>query len=196
MSIASLLETILSYTARVNPDLPLYLQSGLSATEVYELAPVPFQLPDEVLDLYAWHNGTREHPTGAWQELFYYHMFLPLEQAFAEYQWRMQFNADEGFEVFDPYLFPLFTFQGEHYLTRGADEQRAQSEVFFDYHGSAQVYDTLHTMLAAIAECYESGAYAIVGDGYELDEVQVAVIKAKWNKCRYRSDGSIVSHHP
>lgn len=196
MSIASLLETILSYTVRVNPNLPSSLQPGLTAAEVYERAPIPFQLPDEVLDLYAWHNGTVDHPARGRQKLFYYHEFLSLEQAYEEYQWRMQFNADERFEVLDPHLFPLFTFQGEHYMTRGTTERRAQSEIFFDYHGSSQVYDSLHTMLAAIAECYESGAYAIVGDTYKPDEGRVAAIKAQWNRCRHRPDGSTLRYHP
>lgn len=196
MTIGELLDVLVSFTAKVNAQLPSYLQPGLTPEEIYQRAPLPFKLPREVLALYQWHNGTYQDENEPEQELFFYHKFMPIEESFEVYQWRMQFNSEEGFEVFEPHLFPLFSFQGEYYATWCTVEEQERTPIFFDYHGAAQAYDNLHTMLSAIVECYETGAYYINNDDYNSDEERVAQIKAKWNASRHLPDGTIMKDHP
>ena len=196
MTINNLLDTLVAFTSRINPQLSSYLQPGLSSIEVYRRAPLPFKLPQEVLTLYKWHNGTHQNESEPEQELFYYHEFMTIEAAYEVYQWRMQFNAEQEFEVFDPHLFPLFSFQGEYYATWCTLEEQEHSAIYFDYHGAAQAYDNLYTMLSAIVECYQTEAYYIDDGSYAPDEEKVAEIKAKWNICRYLPDGTIMNDHP
>ncbi|MCG8351002.1 MAG: hypothetical protein MI924_24800 [Chloroflexales bacterium] len=196
MNIVPMLENIVRCTALVNPDLPELLQPSLTPAQIYQIAPIPYKLPREVLLLYHWHNSTRQDPDQPEQPLFYYHEFMPIQAAYEVYQWRMQFNQEEQFEVFDPHLFPVFTFQGEYYATWCTDVEQDQSPIFFDYHGCGQVYDSLELMVTAIAECYELGAYDLEGDCYESNETAVARIKAKWNMCHHNADGTTLRDHP
>lgn len=68
--------------------------------------------------------------------------------------------------------------------------------IYFVYEGEMKVYDRLSTMLQAILECYETGAYAVQGDEVVADEPRVAQIKAHWNPCRVELDGTILGVHP
>lgn len=196
MTLHQLLDKLVVFTSRIHPQILSYLQPGLTTAEMYQRAPLPFKLPQEVLALYQWHNGTRQNENEPEQELFYYHEFMTIEAAYTVYQWRMQFNSEEGFEVFEPRLFPLFSFQGEYYATWCTVEEQERSPIFFDYHGAGQAYDNLHSMLSAIVECYETGAYSIDSDEYHSDQEKVAHIKAKWNTCRHRPDGTTMKDHP
>lgn len=196
MKIITMLERLVGYTSIISPDLPNLLQPGLSPEQIYHIAPIPYKLPKEVLMLYQWHNGTHQDPDKPEQPLFYYHTFMPIQEAYEVYQWKMQFNKEENDQIFEPRLFPLFTFQGEYYATWCSDEEQESGSIFFDYHGCGQVYDTLELMLTAITECYETGAYYLKDNTYEADESRVAHIKAYWNICRHEPDDTILNYHP
>ncbi|MFD3164500.1 hypothetical protein [Herpetosiphon sp. NSE202] len=79
-SIQQLLESITNYTAQVDPELLTALQPAYSPEQIASV--IPFLLPAEILELYAWHNGTNNEDT----QLFYYHHFLSIEAAYQIYQ--------------------------------------------------------------------------------------------------------------
>ncbi|MFD3164499.1 hypothetical protein [Herpetosiphon sp. NSE202] len=72
----------------------------------------------------------------------------------------------------------------------------AYGSIWFCHHSSAQIYDSLTTMLAAIEECYATGAYFIQDAEYVPNKPKVAAIKAKWNRCRWLADGTTLNYHP
>ena len=53
------LERILSWIQRVSPSLTLSLKPALSYLQIREvIKELPFDLSEEVYELYQWHNGT------------------------------------------------------------------------------------------------------------------------------------------
>ncbi|MCA0354745.1 MAG: SMI1/KNR4 family protein [Chloroflexi bacterium] len=189
LTIQNLLQAIAHYTVQVDPDLLTDLQPGYSAEQIAEI--IPFRLPAEILELYAWHNGT---DIISHKNLFYYHHFLSVEDAYQIYQDLMQTNREIEFEAYEPFLFPLFDFEGEYYMVQMDENRDDYGSIWFCFHSSGQVYDSLSTMLAAIEECYAVGAYFIQEDEYIPDQPKVAAIKAKWNRCRWNSDGTTLSY--
>ncbi|XSG75694.1 SMI1/KNR4 family protein [Herpetosiphon llansteffanensis] len=187
-NIQQLLQSIANYTAQVDPELLTALQPGYSPEQIASV--IPFNLPAEILELYAWHNGTNNE----YKKLFYYHHFLSIEDAYQIYQDLMQTNREIEIEAYEPFLFPLFDFEGEYYMVQMDATRDDYGSIWFIFHGSGQVYDSLTTMLAAIEECYALGAYFIQDAEYVPDKPKVAAIKAKWNHCRWLDDGTILSY--
>ncbi len=194
MPLAPVLDRLLEYASRTQPGIRDRLQPGLDQAAIEQI--VPFDLPDEVSELYAWANGTPGDEFAGGLDLFYYHRFLPLEEAYTIYQRLMQVNRDIGIEGYDPNLFPLFTFHGEHYAVWFGPPSEKQGTIYFVYQGDGQVYDDLASMLGAILECYDEGAYEVQGGDIVVNETLVAEIKARWNACRRQPDGTTLDYHP
>jgi SMI1/KNR4 family protein SUKH-1 len=195
MPLSAILDKLLDYAAQLQPTIREHMQSGYDISTIRRI--VPFDLPPEVVELYHWHNGTAHTDTDPWlHQLFYYHSFLPLEEAYQTYQELMQVNQDIGIEGYSPHLFPLFTFMGEYYSVWFDEPLQETGAIYFVFQGEGKVYDNLASMLTAILECYETGAYTIQGNDTVVDQVQVAAIKAKWNSCRYTADGTPLGYHP
>src|SRR5215203_1212336 len=108
----------------------------------------------------------------------------------------MDVNQDIGVEGYNPHLFPLFTFMGEYYSVWFGEPAEEAGAIYFVFHGEGKVYENLTTMLTAILECYDTGAYIIQGNDTVIDETQVSAIKVKWNPCRYQADGTTLNYHP
>lgn len=194
MSISILLDTLLDYAAQLQPTIRVRMQPGYDISTIRQI--VPFDLPPEVVELYQWHNGTTPTDDYPWLQLFYYHTFLPLEEAYQTYKNLMQVNQDIGEEGYNPHLFPLFTFMGEYYSVWFGEPTQEIGAIYFVFHGEGKVYESLTTMLTAIVECYETQAYSLQENDIAIDQVRVAEIKAKWNPCRRAADGTILNYHP
>jgi hypothetical protein len=192
--IHELLDSVAGYSAQLDPALRSVLQPGYSPAQIREI--VPFTLPDEVVALYGWHNGMDDPDAIEEHRLFYYHHFLALEDAYRTYQELMDANQSTGHALYDPNLFPLFSFMGEWYMVQITPEATTYGSIWFVHQGAAQVYDSLTAMLEAINECYVSNAYRIENGDIVPDEVRVASIKARWNLCRWQADGTTLSDHP
>jgi hypothetical protein len=191
MSIATILDKLADYSCIANPVLHIHLQPPCRFDFIQQQKPFAYHFPQEVLELYQWHNGIQPAEDNPWEELFHYHRFLPFLEAVQEYREMQHFGVD----VYDPHLFPLFTFMGEHYATWCAEEPKERSPIYFVYHGTAQVYDSLTSMLQSLLECYETGAYELVDGEYQPHEERVAAIKLKWNPCRMTQEGHL-GYHP
>ncbi len=194
MKLAAILDRLLAYAVRTQPAIQARLQPGYDPDTIARI--VPFPLPAEILELYAWHNGTPDEQETYDVDLFYYHRLLPLEEAYDTYQGLMQVNHDIGLEGFNPNLFPIFTYDREYYSVWFGPPAEHAGAIYFVFQGEGQVYDNLTSMLSAILECYDTGAYRIVEGKITVDEPRVAAIKARWNRCRIRSDGTTLNYHP
>lgn len=190
LTIAKTLSQILNHTARANPRLRASLRKGLSKTQIKEKTRTfPFRLPREVEELYQWRDGMELDAHNDF--LFYYHYFLPLHKALEERQmninWRVLGDDDP---TIVPELLPLFSCNGRFYGTRCRREKQDTAPVYFVSDGESQVYNSLTSMLSAILECYETGAYqpSTTDDGFAttiVDKKLVAEIKLRWNPVRH-----------
>ncbi len=187
-TIAGILGQILNHTAKVNPSLRANLQKGLSKTQIKKKSRTfPFCLPREVEDLYQWRDGLGTDVQDDF--LFHYHHFSSLHKALEEYQmnltWRVLGDDDP---TIVSNLLPLFSFQSEFYGAYCCREKQDTAPIYFVHHGEYLVYESLTTMLSAILECYETGAYQpTIEDGTIttiVDEQRVAEIKLCWNPVR------------
>ncbi len=194
MHLHHILDQLLAYAVQTQPNIRTRLQPGYDRATIEQR--VPFRLPDEVLELYQWHNGTPDDHATRDVNLFYYHRFLPLEEAYAMYRRLMQVNVDIGGEGYDPNLFPLFTFAGEYYSVWFGPPSEHFGAIYFVFHGDGHVYDSLTSMLGAILECYDTQAYHIHDGEIVVDEPRVAAIKARWNSCRVLPNGTTLNYHP
>ena len=128
--------------------------------------------------------------------LFQYYRFLPLDVSLEARNWWMEFNNTNFTEVYKPDLLPLFEFENEFYCIQCSHKKEESGSIWFVYHDTYQVYDSLTTMLLAVWECYETGAYQPTLKFYDLrdsnscyietkiDERQAAEIQLKHNPIR------------
>lgn len=187
-SIAEIMEEILTYTASVDPDLRASLRDGLSYDQIEEKSrDFGLEIPREVKDLYAWHDGMHAENREDHQ-LLYYHYFLPLDEALELCE---HFEEVEFFRYSEDLLgnkiLPLFEYECEYYAARCNSEKQDRAPIYFVYHGEKVVYDSLTTMLMSILECYRIGAYILTPNGDEPfieDEQLVAQTKLNWNPVR------------
>jgi hypothetical protein len=129
-----------------------------------KLATLPYHLPQEVHDLYCWHNGTDTD-----QGLFVYHSFMSLDTAiehseYINYEDQRENRTQEG----DPtYLFPIFDFEGEYFaVAASSDTSVAASPIYHisDCLDCCIAFNSLGAMMLTIAESYEAGVYTVSSD--------------------------------
>lgn len=159
-------------------------QSGLSPAEVEEkLGKLPFCVSREVYELYQWSNGTNDRCG-----VFVYHDLLDLDTAlqYSQYindSYWLEVREEDG----DPrYLFPIFDFDGEYFAVPGSDSPNDAAPVFHigcDDGSLSFAFTNLTNMMLALAECYETGVYAVTSDGYleVTDEAKFGEIRRKHN---------------
>lgn len=181
------LERILNWWREHKPADAALFKPGLKLAELQEkLHRLPFQLPNEVYTLYQWHNGT----DGDYDECnaFVYHTFMDIDRALAEAEGYMndeevQHSREE--EGLPTYLFPFCDFEGEYFAIAGIDAETDSTPVYF----VSQIYEvylaftSLTNMMLALAECYETGIYA-VGENEHIevvDEVKFGEVRLKYN---------------
>lgn len=187
--LSMILEEILKYTS-INSELIPSLHDGITLQEIEsKLNSFPFQIPREVEALYQWHNGTDLEI-----EFFNGYAFLPLDEALKIRNEWIKCNTD--YIVYPPELLPLFEFEGEYYCVECSHDKQDCGVIWNVYHDSSREYNSLKTMLLAILECYEVGAYQPTVKYYYPDnpewsyidtiinEQQVAEIKLKYNPVR------------
>ena len=93
------------------PELASELISGISRNEIKEqVQNLPFNLPNEVYELYEWHNGNAE------RLIFRNYNFLALKTAISSYhEWLAQIQYSKYQEAyFLEKSFPLFELWSEH----------------------------------------------------------------------------------
>lgn len=131
-------------------------------------------LSDELKTLWSWHDGEISQVPFVW-----YHDFLTLEHAIAEYRWLVL----NPLVRWDPAYLPVLSFDGEWYGAYcGSDSATAGPIVHFDPEGGAHITATnLTTFMAMMAEAMEDGAVTWI-DGGMVDTIgQLKAIHARHN---------------
>lgn len=153
-----------------HPDSAAALQPGLCHAEIEDyLKDFPYQLSQEVYELYNWRNGC----AGEQQEFFPWYVFLPLGRAIEEYKMIMasavEAAADLNYDpskIWHPSWFPVFRFVWvcDYYVIEGRSKAEPASPVLFIFNDDREPdaqYASLTDMMRAVAECYEAGAYFV-----------------------------------
>jgi len=156
-------------------NVPNYIDDFLPGLTYEEIAdPVkdlPFKLPQEVYDLYQWRNGSN-YESGP---IFIYHYFSSFKAALENNE---SFNYPEAVDrriqdLYPPYLFPVFEFnRDEYFAVEGSLDQADTALVFIMGLGGGEeklVFNSLTTMIIAIAKSYEAGVYKYDPDRHDMD---------------------------
>jgi len=162
------LERILDWYKSNVPNYKEDFLPGLTYEQIeYQVKDLPFKLPQEIYDLYQWRNGSSGQSV-----IFVYHYFSPLEVGVGicdnEY-----FNYSETVDsriknLYPPYLFPVFETDTECFAV-GASADEAETALVFNIGEGDEIlaFNSLTTMLMAIAESYEAGVYRYTHREYE-----------------------------
>lgn len=185
------------------PDPP-HLEPGLSRSEIAEITKdLPVPLPQEVIELYQWSNGSRDRQYNyefddwlfdvGWGWGFFMGMsLLPLQSAVDEYQKKISFRREivwqyQQLKEYIPDL-TLCLFEGREckdgYITIWENKEVCPV-IFWNFKGGADEviskYSSLTQMMLTIAETYEE-AYYIQSDGFfGKDENKASEIWRKYN---------------
>ena len=176
------LNRILDWLEKYSPISAMGFQPGLS-TKIIEqkLSLLPYYVSQEVYELYRWRNGDQSY-----NSIFGYLWLLNLDSACNSSEYINQKDLWESRkEAGEPqYLLPLFEFDGEYFAVQGNEKLTNTAPVFHvsDCCDVSFAFVNLTGMMLAIAECYETGIYALNENGLEvIDEIKFKEIRRKHN---------------
>jgi hypothetical protein len=134
---------------------------GLSRDRILGMtAHLPYRIPEELIELYQWRNGTA--PEG-WDSFISCFEFLPLENAIDTHNgyWHFDDLVDANEESYRSGL-PIMDCNGDAHLLAifGKDSYKAPIWCMdLELGVREQCFDSLTAMSQTIAECYEEGLY-------------------------------------
>ena len=178
------LNRIMAWLSANQPSFANSFLPGLTNEQIQAAVKyIPFELPEEIYELYRWRNGTEaRHDCD-----FYPAMnFITLEKAVKLYEDIATLDNTEEEIRFEGYnLFPFIVTDAEFTNVLIKDKQEKSSPVIDFYAEDCEtqiVYSSLTNMMLTIAECYETGAYYLSEDGFvEEKKPKVAQILRKYN---------------
>ena len=197
-SISHSLDRIFKVWQQDREELIPLLQPGLSPEEIQaKVSQLSLQLPQEMYELYQWHNGIASNITFEFATDFLPGFnFLSLDQALKHFNeienYRQQVMSLQGEPGHRPW-FPVFSIDVQHLIVFGDVTPQETSPVFYLSTTIGQpiqiAYPSLANLLSIVAECYETGAYYFqtdIVDNYghlieflREDEPKVSHIKRK-----------------
>jgi hypothetical protein len=170
-SIASLCDRILAQHDRIGSDLRASMNPGLSRSGIAErMSEFSFRLPDSIVEMYMWHNGTNEHGNG---DFYPWWVFDPLEISCGRYKTLAAPNANP---FWNERWFPILSAPDissvgiECAAGQTVDGKIASYEYML---GSGVLFLSLETMLLTILGCFETGAIFLGADrslDYDFEE--------------------------
>jgi HEAT repeat protein len=148
------------------------MRPGLAPEDLAaRLRPWSRSLPTSLASLYAWADGL-----GGDLEFFPGARFLSNDEALQAYRSMLEVAATvtastsaDPSTVWDRKWLPVFAADGGFYLIASSTRGKPESPVWFKDEEDPDVslaYDNLAALLATVAECYRSGAYAVGDDGH------------------------------
>jgi SMI1 / KNR4 family (SUKH-1) len=176
--IVDALERIRSWLQQNYPAIASFPHPGLTPTQIQDITKnLPFQVSEEVYELYQWRNGTK-----------YGHIFFPFTTFYSleESLKISQFKIEE--KSFYPYGLIIFSTDRHLYYVKSSDEQNKFSAIWRtnEDRESEICYVNLTNLIGAIAECYETGAY-YVKHGTRLKFLQEDRVKSESIFSKYNS---------
>ncbi|NEQ99795.1 MAG: SMI1/KNR4 family protein [Cyanothece sp. SIO2G6] len=183
-SITKSLEKISEFLEEDRQNLFGLMRAGLPYPEIDKVAEIlPFKLPQELYQLYNWHNGITvperisfelDFLPGFW--------FIPIEKSLDEVvRLEKLFEMYDVQEIHKKLWFPVF-WSDIAYLAIAGDKNMQESGRIYhlSWTGGEFIskleYPNLKTLLAVIAECYETGVYYTnqnIIAGQSIDFLQV-----------------------
>lgn len=178
------LNRIMTWLSENQPSFAASFLPGLTNEQIHAAVKhLPFELPEEIYELYRWRNGTEaEHDCVIYPAMD----FLTLEEAIKFHEDIATLENTELEIRFEGYkLFPFIANDAEISNVLVKDKPEKTSPVIYFAHEDCEpeiVYSSLTNMMLAIAECYEAGAYYLAEDGFvEQNEIEAAKILRKYN---------------
>ena len=114
MTIRDKLELLVDQIESKGGSIRPHLRPPLSREEIVsKLSALPFSLPEEIIELYTWHDGVEDD---CQVPLFRDNQFLSLDAAMQEYEMMCQYYADAEDRVDLRKCFPFAGFDGAVYV--------------------------------------------------------------------------------
>ncbi|MGB3757344.1 MAG: SMI1/KNR4 family protein [Rivularia sp. (in: cyanobacteria)] len=177
------LNRIMTWLSENQPSFAASFLPGLTNEQIHAAVQhLPFELPEEIYELYRWRNGTQERHDCD----FYPAMeFLTIEKAVKLYEDIATNDGTEEEIRFEGYKFFTFIVTDNDFtnILIGTKEKPLPVIYFYAEDCETEIaYSSLTNMMLTIAECYETGAYYLTEDGFvEQNEVKSAEIFRKYN---------------
>lgn len=195
------LKTIDNWMQTYRPQFSSLLQAGLKTEEIDEKTQdFPFQLSEDLYELYRWHNGTSGNGLELNEvEFFPCFIYISLEESIEKYKEFVKienkiknyknnkdsFNKTSDFTEWSPFWIPIFNNDGQFYFAifnKGSSDNVPIGLYDPEWTEPIIEYDNLTTMMLTISECYQTEAYYLDKEGWlEEDETRVIEIKKKYN---------------
>ncbi|ELS32634.1 MULTISPECIES: SMI1/KNR4 family protein [Pseudanabaena] len=176
MSLTNALSRIDTFLSQNYPTQFAEWGDGLSEEKINDLVKdLPFVFPEELRELYKWHNGSGDH----WICVVF--PFSSLEDAIKDYKIISTFPNSWKVNSF-----PLFSYEDDILFV---DCGKNDLPVWYMYweNGSTEIFwSSITKMILTIAEAFEMGAYGSDNDYYESD-------KRKLLKVMWRNDPDIIN---
>ena len=165
-TLTSSLEQILLWHQTNQTYIVPALNPGIDEAAIQQkFADLPCQPTEELIELWAWHNGTDDvaHP------FIWYHNFLSVEEAIAEYE-SLTANPLIGWPE---HWIPIFEFEGEWYFVECYEQPRQASPVgffFLEDPDAIYAYSSLTKMLETSATWFNRNAVTWNSDQQGMEE--------------------------
>jgi cell wall assembly regulator SMI1 len=164
LQLSQALERIWNWFQVNAPVMLTFLQPGLTYGHIDAQQDLPFRVPEEVYQLYQWHNGSSAEQ---YIEFLPHYRFLSLEDGIAQYQMTVEIWRDvsetenhDGWGWFEGW-FPLFAEDANFYIVEVQSQPKTTAPIihFSEYGEHKLTFNSLTDMMVAIAECLETDAY-------------------------------------
>jgi hypothetical protein len=140
--------------------LPKLLEKGLSLNEIeFHINKVNLKLPNEVVELYSWRNGTKGETNN--EQLFTLGEFFSLQEAIETYKYFVENN------YWKKSLFPLFGAGNSEFFLIDCEATSNQYKMILFFSLTNYVaqqplsyFDSLFTLISTVTDCYNSKAYS------------------------------------
>jgi hypothetical protein len=151
------LDRLLDLHVAINPNFASALLPGLSREKILEMIQdIPHQIPEELIELYEWHNGTNRH---AYQDFIPCFEFMSLEYAIEYGQNNCcEYNHNET----DDNWIAIMNCNGDAQIVVILSENANASPILcrdLELGVYEQCFDSLTTMIQTIISLFEEGLH-------------------------------------
>lgn len=174
------LERIEAWLRKHQVKLSMGLNQGLTRKEIDDiLKGFPLQLPEEIYELYQWHNGKQMRCFDYFIPFF--HWFWSLQEALEQYKYISQLWRNDDW--WDRRWLTIFDCNGDYFYAVVLGSETSPV-LYIDPEADIREihYDSLTDLMLAVAESYETGAYYLDENGdLQQDSQKLAEVRRKYN---------------
>ncbi|MGP1384609.1 MAG: SMI1/KNR4 family protein [Thainema sp.] len=190
--LADALEHLDRYLTVHAPIIAETLAPGLDLKTIEELtADLPFDFPDDLCELYQWHNGHQGFVDFGSSFIPAY-IFENLSTVVDLYRHEFEMHLGDPYSTWEQKWLPLFSYESDYLLgVIGGTPQTPTQVVDFcredpDY---SLAFTSITSMMQTVAECFESGAFQILDyDEQRFDHDISNFYSVRVNKVEHEQD--------